>query len=142
MRVRKNALLIFSKPPIPGLVKTRLSTLKDGAFTPEIAATLFHCMLFDLVEICCDALAELEARGGEGDGIVDEYDLFISTTPEKNLEVMRDLFESSGAWPRNIEFIVDLGSNFDEHYNHSFSQVWERGYDAIGSVFSSARSLI
>ena len=29
-RVRKNALLLFSKPPIPGLVKTRLTVLKDG----------------------------------------------------------------------------------------------------------------
>lgn len=134
MRVRKNALLIFSKPPVPGLVKTRLSTLKDGAFTPEIAATLFHCMLFDLVEICCDALAELEAREGADPEVKDEYDLFISTTPERNLEVMKDIFESSGAWPRDIEFIVDAGSNFDEHYNHSFSQVWERGYDAILSM--------
>ena len=31
-RVRKNALLLFSKPPIPGLVKTRLTVLKDGVF--------------------------------------------------------------------------------------------------------------
>ena len=35
MRERKNSLVLFSKPPAPGLVKTRLTTIKDGVFTPE-----------------------------------------------------------------------------------------------------------
>ena len=39
-RVRKNALLLFSKPPIPGLVKTRLTVLKDGVFQPEVASAV------------------------------------------------------------------------------------------------------
>ena len=51
MRERKNALVLFSKPPVPGLVKTRLTTLKDGVFTPEVASALYHCMLFDVTEI-------------------------------------------------------------------------------------------
>ena len=38
MRTRKNTLLLFSKPPIAGLVKTRLTTLKDGIFKPEVGA--------------------------------------------------------------------------------------------------------
>ena len=62
MRVRKNALLIFSKAPEPGLVKTRLTHLKDGIFEPEVASALYHCMFFDVVEICCAALAKLEAQ--------------------------------------------------------------------------------
>ena len=49
VKVRKNTLLLFSKPPVPGLVKTRLTTLKDGVFTPEVASGLYHCMLFDVV---------------------------------------------------------------------------------------------
>ena len=50
MRERKNVVLLFSKVPAVGLVKTRLTTLKDGIFTPETASALYHCMLFDVVE--------------------------------------------------------------------------------------------
>lgn len=132
MRVRKNTLLLFSKPPVPGLVKTRLTTLKDGVFTPEVASGLYHCMLFDVVEICCAALADLEARSAEG--VRDEYELVISTTPAKNVEVMRNLFEVSGTWPRELVIIADEGASFDEHYNHSFQQAWDRGADTILSM--------
>ncbi len=37
MRERKNVVLLFSKVPEVGLVKTRLSVLKDGIF-PSLAA--------------------------------------------------------------------------------------------------------
>lgn len=136
MRERKNALVLFSKPPVPGLVKTRLSTLKDGVFEPDVASALYHCMLFDVVEICCAALADLEARAGAegGDGVRDAYELIISTTPAANVEVMRELFEDAGTWPREIAFTADAGANFDEHYNDAFAQAWERGADCILSM--------
>ena len=60
MRTRKNVLLLFSKVPEPGLVKTRLTTLKDGVFEPDVASGLYHCMLFDVVEICCAAMTRLQ----------------------------------------------------------------------------------
>ena len=158
MKVRKNTLLLFSKPPVPGLVKTRLTTLKDGVFTPEVASGLYHCMLFDVVEICCAALTDLEARSAAAvraaeeaslpasagttaatkpdvpEIVRDEYELVISTTPAKNVEVMRNLFEVSGTWPRELVVIADEGASFDEHYNHSFEQAWNRGADAILSM--------
>ena len=158
MKVRKNTLLLFSKPPVPGLVKTRLTTIKDGVFTPEVASGLYHCMLFDVVEICCAALTDLEARSAAAvraaeeasspasagttaaakldapETVRDEYELVISTTPAKNVEVMRNLFEVSGTWPRELVVIADEGASFDEHYNHSFEQAWNRGADAILSM--------
>lgn len=131
-------LLLFSKPPIPGLVKTRLTTLKDGLFAPEVASGLYHCMLFDVVEICCAALADLEAASAAavsaGAEVRDEYELVISTTPAKNVEVMRSLFEKSGTWPRPITFRADEGASFDEHYNHAFEQAWQAGADCILSM--------
>ena len=39
MNHRKNVLLLFSKVPEAGLVKTRLTTLKDGVFAPEVASS-------------------------------------------------------------------------------------------------------
>lgn len=134
VRIRKNALLLFSKPPIAGLVKTRLTVLKDGIFEPEVASGLYHCMLFDVAEICCDALAQLEARQASSEGIVDEYELIISTTPQKNVEVMQRIFDESGQWPRNISIICDEGASFDEHYNHAFEQVFAMGFDTILSM--------
>lgn len=163
MRTRKNVLLLFSKPPAPGLVKTRLTTLKDGVFASEVASALYHCMLFDVVEICCAALATLEARAagadagaaaamaagaeeatearagepaalGAGEPVRDEYELVISTTPATNVDVMRKLFEDAGTWPRELVLIADEGASFDEHYNHAFAQAWERGADAVLSM--------
>lgn len=142
-RVRKNALLLFSKPPIPGLVKTRLTVLKDGLFQPDVASGLYHCMLFDVVEICCAAMADLEresaerAREAAAEGrevVRDEYEMIISTTPEKNVAVMEKLFSDAGTWPRELVFLADMGASFDEHYNHAFEQTWSRGADCILSM--------
>lgn len=137
MRERKNSLVLFSKPPAPGLVKTRLTTLKDGVFTPEVASALYHCMLFDVTEVCCAALVDLEARSAEraeAEGVRDVYELVISTTPASNVGVMRDLYYKAGSWPRPLAFIADEGSSFDEHYNHAFAQAFERGADAVLSM--------
>ena len=134
MKQRKNTLLLFSKPPVPGLVKTRLTTLKDGVFSPEVASALYHCMLFDVVEICCAALADLEAKALADGEVHETYELLISTTPASNVEVMRTLFSEAGTWPRELVFIADEGASFDEHYNHAFSQAFERGADVILSM--------
>lgn len=139
MRERKNALLLFSKVPEPGLVKTRLTTLKDGVFAPEVASGLYHCMLFDVVEIICAAMSKLEGRAPEvdpatGEEVRNVYELVISTTPAKNVEVMRKLFDDAGTWPRELVMIADAGASFDEHYNHAFAQVWDRGADCILSM--------
>ena len=139
MRERKNALVLFSKVPEAGLVKTRLTVLKDGVFQPEVASALYHCMLFDVVEIIMAAMDDLEGRPSAvdsrtGEEVRDTYELIISTTPAPNAERMRKLFSDAGVWPRDFEVIVDEGASFDEHYNHSFEQTWERGADCILSM--------
>ena len=136
MQERKNVVLLFSKLPEVGLVKTRLSILKDGMFPPETAAELYECMLLDVVEIIGSALVDLEAEAAACalDGEVrDTYELVISTTPAENAEPMRKLF-ADGEWPVVPTVIVDEGTSFDEHYNHSFEQCWQRGADCILSM--------
>lgn len=138
MRERKNVLLLFSKVPEPGKVKTRLTPLKDGIYAPEVASGLYHCMLFDVCEICMAAFDKLEARGTSvdenGEEVRDVYELRISTTPAKNVEVMRKLFADSGQWPRPIAFDFDEGANFDIHYNQAFQKAWDDGADTILSM--------
>ncbi len=134
MQDRKNVVLLFSKLPEVGLVKTRLSILKDGLFPPETACELYECMLLDVVEIIGSALADLEAESAAlGEEIRDTYELVISVAPEKNADAMRALF-AEGDWPVVPTVIVDKGVSFDEHYNHSFAQCWERGADCILSM--------
>ncbi len=139
MRIRKNVLLLFSKVPEAGLVKTRLTVLKDGVFQPDVASGLYHCMLFDVTEICCAAMTKLEARPHAtdpvtGEEIVDTYEMRISTAPAENLEKMRELFAVSGTWPREIVFVDDEGKSFDEHYNDAFQKAWDDGADTILSM--------
>lgn len=105
MKERRNALLLFSKPPIPGMVKTRLTTLKDGVFAPEVASGLYHCMLFDVVEICCAALSDLEARaaapaeaqgsagGGASCGMPGGTDAAASGESDGAAEPVRDTYD-------------------------------------------------
>lgn len=124
-----NVILLFSKLPEVGLVKTRLTTLKDGIFAPDVASALYHCMLFDVTEICMAAIKQMrEDDPGES------YSLVISTAPESNLDKMESLFSDAGTWPEPIVFISDSGKSFDEHYNDAFAQVWEMGAKSIVSM--------
>ncbi len=139
MATRKNILLLFSKVPEVGKVKTRLTILKDGIFQPEVASALYHCMLFDVVEISMAALTALESRPTAvdpltGETLTDEYELWISTTPEPNVAVMEKLFTDAGEWPRSLTVIADTGASFDEHYNDAFNQAWAAGADCLLSM--------
>jgi glycosyltransferase A (GT-A) superfamily protein (DUF2064 family) len=153
----KHALLMFSKPPIPGLVKTRLTKEKGGIFTEQEAADLFHRSLFDVMELCIRAIDQLEAEDAQAiqdsedaqatqdtqatqgtqaanQPVRHEYGFFISTTPAENVAKMREVFQAAGQWPREFTYITDSGANFDEHFDDAFNQIFAAGYDSVLSV--------
>lgn len=139
MAERKNALLIFSKYPTPGKVKTRLTTKHGGFLTEEEAAHFFKMCLFDVCEGSMHALMSLQAESdaevaANPDAIHDTYDFFISTTPAANVEAMKEMFEAVGGWPMPIQYITDSGATFDEHFNDAFAQLFAMGYENIVSV--------
>ena len=139
MTTQKNGFLLFSKPPISGLVKTRLTTKHDGPFTDLQAATLYRRMMLDVIECSMQALDRLEEqnrREREADPSVVEqtYEYFISTAPESNVDVMREVIEEEGPWPRPITIIVDKGKIFDDHFDDAFNQVFEAGCGTCISV--------
>lgn len=136
---KKNALLMFSKPPLPGLVKTRLTKEHGGPFTSEESAQFFNCMLFDVLEVCCQALDRLEAKNAEDRAQnpelpIQTYDIFISTAPENAVEEMKELFAKSGTWPREFHYLHDEGATFDDHFDDAFNQIYELGYNTVLSV--------
>jgi hypothetical protein len=133
MNTQKNALLLFAKPPVAGMVKTRLTTEHDGPFTPLQAATLFRRMMFDVLECAMqglDILEEQNRAAREADPQVPEqtYEVFVSTTPASSVEKMKEVFAESGEWPRPITFIQDSGKVFDDHFDDAFQQIFDRGF--------------
>ena len=60
MTQRKQALLIFTKPPIPGVVKTRMTTEYGGFLTKEQAVQFYKCCFYDICEMSMQALKELQ----------------------------------------------------------------------------------
>ena len=135
----KHALLFFSKPPIPGLVKTRLTVERGGLFSEQDAADFFHRAMFDVMELCILAIDQLEAEDAaasetDHEAPLHEYAIFISSTPAEHVEVMRKTFEDAGQWPRDFIYILDEGANFDDHFDNAYAQIFDRGYDSILSV--------
>lgn len=139
MALRKNALLIFSKAPLPGKVKTRLTEANGGFLTEAQAADFFKLCLLDVTENAMLALTELQAQkdaAKEADPDADsfQYDFFVSTTPADSLPIVEELFESAGPWPVNMHFITDAGSTFDDHFDDAFRQIFELGYENVVSI--------
>lgn len=139
MADRKQALLVFSKPPIPGMVKTRLTREHGGILSEQQAADFFKLCLYDVCEASMHALIELQrandelvARDPSADKIT--YDFFVSTTPAKNLEIMKANFDEIGPWPLEIHYITDAGATFDDHFDDAFKQIFDQGYEHIVSV--------
>lgn len=143
MRVRKNTVLLMSKLPRAGHVKTRLTTQAGGALSPEAACALYHCMLFDVAEVVMAALDELEAEQAAGPcgEVRDTYDLVISTAPAADAPLMRRLFDNAGTFSRGFEVIADEGADFGGQCDHAFRQCFERGADCVFSVRGDLPSL-
>lgn len=139
MSKEKNALLLFCKPPIPGLVKTRLTEARGGSLTEAEAAEFFKRSILDVAEVGMLALEDLEEinvlqRMDNPALPIKEYDFFISTISSSAVAMLKNVFEEDGVWSRPITFLVDEGVSFDEHFDDAFNQIFARGYDSVVSV--------
>lgn len=139
MTKKKHALLLFSKPPIPGMVKTRMTVEREGFLSEEQAAEFFKRSLYDVTELCMHALLELQAENDASvaanpDTPAIQYDFFVSTTPSENVEIMKETFDAIGPWPMEIHYLTDKGKTFDDHFDDAFQQIFNLGYESIVSV--------
>lgn len=136
MTTSKNALLLFCKPPVPGLVKTRMFKENGGPLSHEQAAAFFRASILDEADLAMLAFDLLELdnvveREGDPSAPIRSYDLFVSTTPASDLPLMKSVFEDEGGWDRPITYLVDNGCSFDHHFNDAFEQIFDKGYDNI-----------
>ena len=139
MTTKKHALLIFSKPPIPGMVKTRLTRERGGILSEQQAAEFFRRSLYDVSELCMHALIELQRENdarlaADPDADAVTYDFFVSTTPVDNVQAMRETYDAIGPWPMEVHYLTDAGATFDDHFDDAFSQLFALGYESVVSV--------
>jgi uncharacterized protein len=132
---RDHAFMLFTKAPLAGLTKTRLTEVRGGIFTPQEAASFYQATLLDVVEIGFRALDELarlaEADNGNG---AEQYDFYISCSPASEQDYLEQVLEGGGPWPAPIHFINDSGQTFDQHFDDAFKQLFDLGYQSIVSV--------
>jgi len=139
MRRQRNALLLFCKPPTPGLVKTRLCRENGGPLTNEQAAGFFRASILDEADLAMLVFDLLESENAEErqndpNATIKTYNLFVSTAPSSGLPLIRSVFEGEGEWERPIEYLCDSGPTFDHHFNDAFNQIFAMGYDSIVAV--------
>ena len=79
MTEKKQALLLFSKPPVPGMVKTRLTTKHGGFLSDGQAAEFFKRSLYDVSELAMHALLALQA----------ENDALVAADPDADEDHLR-----------------------------------------------------
>lgn len=139
MALSRNALLLFCKPPVPGLVKTRLTETHGGSLTDEEAAEFFRCSLLDVSELAMLAFNDLEAANKmmcEEDitAPVRSYDFFVSSISEEAIGILKNVYKDDGPWSHEIHFLCDKGASFDEHFDDAFDQIFALGYDNVVAV--------
>ncbi len=132
MSTQKHALIFFTKVPTPGLTKTRLTKEHGGIFTPEEAADLYRAVMLDTAEVGFRALEMLQKEVTNNNGH-DVYDFIVCATPEEDHSRLKEIFEEIDS---NIplHFIADKGSNFNEHFNDSYQQLWAKGYTSAVAI--------
>lgn len=138
MAEKKQALLLFSKPPVSGRVKTRLTIEHGGFMTPDEAADFYKRCLYDVSELCTHSLIEMQRANDAAvaaDPSVDKitYDFFVST-PAADIDIMKATYDEIGPWPMEIHYLTDKGATFDDHFDYAFKQIFDEGYEHIVSV--------
>jgi len=136
MSTKHHALMIFTKAPIPGRTKTRLTTARGGIFTPEEASAFYLASLLDVVEIAFAALEELNrAAVAKGNGEPQEtYDLVLSCSPASEQAILKEFLREVDPELLRMSFISDFGTNFDEHFDDAFEQLFGLGYHSVVAV--------
>jgi glycosyltransferase A (GT-A) superfamily protein (DUF2064 family) len=126
MNEKKHALVIFTKYPDPGITKTRLIQENGGNLTAVEAAELYKAMVLDTASVALHALGKCRQNNPQPD----EFDFCISSSPESNLPRISEMF--SGEFPsEKIQYVIDKGANFDEHFDSCYRQLFHMGYHSV-----------
>ncbi len=102
----KNALIMFTRVPVPGKTKTRMMPF----LSPEQCADMHECFLRDIYGECLGAGA----------------DLFVFYALEGDPAELHGIFGE----PEEAEFVAQRGKDLAERMANAFSDVFSKGYRA------------
>ena len=112
------AIILFTKVPRPGLVKTRLIGHSGPPFPPEVAA-LYTSLLEDTLV----ALAEVNRARGTS--------LLVSFTPSDGEAELSGLVRSHF---NDVRFIPQVGKSVTERVRNAFETVLQSGYERVALI--------
>jgi glycosyltransferase A (GT-A) superfamily protein (DUF2064 family) len=113
----KNAVIIFSKVPVAGTVKTRL--IQDASLDAEDAALLAEAMLKDTIVLSAESNASEIVIG------------FTPADERKSMErIIKEVVEERHL-ERSITFLTQSGTNFDERFGSVVSAAVAMGSENL-----------
>ncbi len=113
----QNIVLIFSKVPVPGLVKTRLT--QNTCLSEKDAALIAEAMLKDTISLSSKSKAD---------------QIYIGYIPKDNELILKNIVENvrnDGNLNKPVEYILQKGSNFDERFGSVVNLAFTKGADNI-----------
>jgi glycosyltransferase A (GT-A) superfamily protein (DUF2064 family) len=113
----QKAVLIFTKVPIPGFVKTRLA--KDTSLSDKDVALIAEAMLKDTIVLSCKSDADRVELG------------FIPEDNFSKLESIIDSIKKDGYVTKSISYHLQEGSNFDEMFSSVVKKSFENNSDFL-----------
>ncbi|TFG15180.1 MAG: DUF2064 domain-containing protein [Promethearchaeota archaeon] len=108
-----NIVLIFSKVPVPGLVKTRLA--QNTVLSEKDTALIAEAMLKDTISLSAESKADQIYLG------------YFPQTQKPNLEKIVKTLQNEKNLDKSVEYILQKGSNFDERFGSAVNSAFLKG---------------
>ncbi len=118
--MNNSCVILFTKAPIPSLVKTRL--VDKSSWNIDQVTELYEAFLMDVVETADRYVME------------NNFDLVISYTPQRGLNKIKELIHRLKK-PINVShFELQKGDTFDQRMNSVIFEGRTRGRPAMDSI--------
>lgn len=95
----RHAIIIFTKVPAAGEVKTRLTEARGGILTSEEAATFYTACLMDLIDVCTS---------------IDHASVWICYNKNGDKNKLQTLLQPLNNYEKIAGIFADQGGSFDE----------------------------
>ncbi|MFX1259669.1 MAG: DUF2064 domain-containing protein [Promethearchaeota archaeon] len=113
----QNIVLIFSKVPIPGLVKTRLT--QNTCLSKKDAALIAEAMLKDTISLSSKSQAD---------------QIYLGYLPENMESILKEIVanvRNDGNLNKLVDYILQEGTNFDERFGSVVHSAFIKGANNI-----------
>ncbi|MHA2122257.1 MAG: TIGR04282 family arsenosugar biosynthesis glycosyltransferase, partial [Promethearchaeota archaeon] len=112
-----STILIFTKVPIPGVVKTRLT--QNTCLTETDSAKIAEAMLKDTISLASKTNADR---------------IQIGYYPEENLNKLNEIIDSvrvEGFLNKPVELLLQVGSNFDQLFGSVIAESFKKNVNIL-----------